>query len=90
MTKQIKLSQEELERFKIGSQQDMDKLQAIMSQHAGVEVQLAPFEGVSADVQAYLAAKGQTVNAAVNVPPMQRESVLTPEDIQNYIKTLKK
>ncbi len=86
MTKKIKLSNEELATYKIGSQQDSDRLQQVISEQMGTPVELAPFEGVSNDVREYLAAKGQTPKAAVNIPAIAQESVINVNDILKYNK----
>lgn len=82
----IKLSKEELETYKIGSQADLDRLQQVMSEQMGTPVEFEPFEGISDDVRDYLAAKGQTSQAAVNIPAIAQESVINVDDILEYNK----
>lgn len=88
MSNRVKLTADQLTAYKIGSQADLDRLQDVWNNHnqTGTPIEFEPFEGISEDVRDYLAAKGQTSQAAVNIPAIAQESVINVDDILEYNK----
>ena len=84
----IKLTTDQLEAYKIGNQQDLDRLQDVWNSHnqTGTPIEFEPFEGISDDVRDYLAAKGITPSAVTNEPESAAESVINVNDILEYNK----
>ena len=89
MSKQIKLTAQELETYGIGNNGDLLRLQTRMSEIAGEAIELAPLEGISPDVQKYLESKGLTAPTGGTEQPKQPESLINSEDIKNFINSKK-
>lgn len=90
MSKKVTLTAQELETYGIGNNGDLLRLQARMSEIAGEPIELAPLEGVSPDVQRYMESKGMKAPAGENIQPEPLKSLISVEDINQFIQSKNK
>lgn len=86
----IKLSEADIEAYGIRNQDDLDRLQKIMSDRLQEVVEFEPLDNpVSTDVQNYINQKFGTQEQKPSSNTMSSGSSITPDDIKEFLKNKK-
>lgn len=86
MSEKVKLTKEQMTKYNVRSQQDLDRLQHVWNDNLPEPIEFEPYDEVSDMMKEYLKSKSQT-NQTTNEDPTFRDGV--SDMMKEYIKTKK-